>query len=184
MALFSKTSPNPQEGGKTKVQKMTADTANKTIKNLQAEINALLQEEAKARTYSYSPGEEPDPPAYDFVATQDRLDTLRDQISVLRHAINQFNVNHRLEKLDGITLDEALRKMSVKHADKKRLFEMLQIPERDRVRSFGGRDADYVCRNFDKAAVKAAYDYVSNELMLIQQEINIANLTETLVVDF
>ena len=73
--------------------------------------------------------------------------------------------------------------MSRLNVEKKRLFALLQIPEKQRSRSYGSRDADITCRNFDIAQVREAYDNASRDLMELQQEINIANLTETFEVE-
>ncbi len=156
--------------------KMNSDYANKTIKNLQAEIDSLLQAEAVNRTYSYGVSEKPVIPEYSFADTQERLGVLRRRIAVLRHAINRFNITTRVQDFD-MTVDEALGYMSMLNAEKKRLYAMLQIPEQARERAYGSREADFVCRNFDIGEVQAEYDRVSDELMRIQQSINIANLT-------
>lgn len=156
--------------------KMNSDYANKTIKNLQAEIDSLLQAESVNKTYSYGVSEKPVVPEYSFADTQAKLEILRKRIAVLRHAINRFNVTTKVQDFD-MTVDEALGYMSMLNAEKKRLYDMLQIPEKTRERVYGSREADFVCRNFDIAEVQAEYDRVSDELLRIQQAINIANLT-------
>lgn len=156
--------------------KMNSDYANKTIKNLQAEIDSILQAENTNKTYSYGVTEQPMIPEYSFSATQARLSALRDRMAALRHAINLFNVTTKVPEYD-LTVDEALGRMSMLNNEKKRLYALLQIPEKTRERVYGSREADFVCRNFDLAEVQAAYDSVSQELMQLQQAINIANLT-------
>lgn len=39
--------------------KMNSDYANKTIRNLQAEVDTILQAESRDKTYSYSVSEKP-----------------------------------------------------------------------------------------------------------------------------
>lgn len=162
---------------------MNSDYANKTIKNLQAEIDSLLQAESLNRTYSYGVSEQPVIPEYSFTDTQARLEILRKKIAVLRHAINRFNVTTKVQDFD-MTVDEALGYMSMLNTEKKRLYDLLQIPEKTRERAYGSREADFVCRNFDIADVQAEYDRVSEELLRIQQAINIANLTVRFEVEF
>lgn len=162
--------------------KFSSDTANKTIKNLQAEIDTLLSAEDRDKTYSYGVSEEPVKPAYSFAETQKQLKELRDKVAVLRHAVNKFNISTTLEGF-GFTVDEALGRMSMLHREKSRLYALLQVPEKTRVRSYGSREADFVYRNFDIEEVKAAYDAVCEELMQIQQAINVANLTITFEVE-
>lgn len=156
--------------------KLNSDAANKIIKNTQAEIETLLAKEDIGRTYTYSNGEDIYKEPYSFSDTQSRLAALRGKVQKLRHAINVFNITTHLPEF-GCTVDEALFRMSVMNADKKRLYALLQIPEKTRNRSFGGKEADYTCRNLDTAEVQAAYDKVCDDLMAIQQAINVANLT-------
>ena len=162
--------------------KINSDTANKFVKNYEAEISALLEAESKNSTYSYSVGEDPVIPAYSFRETQEQIHAFQDKIAKLRHAVTVFNSGKILPEY-GCTLDEAIGRMSRMNAEKKRLYELLQIPEKQRSRSYGSREADITCRNFDVAEVREAYDKASQDLMEIQQAINIANLTETFDVD-
>ena len=162
--------------------KINSDTANKLIKNYDAEISALLEAESANSTYSYSVGEEPVIPEYSFRETQDKIHAFQDKIGKLRHAVAVFNSGKFLPDY-GCTLDEAIGKMRRMNAEKKRLYELLQIPEKQRSRSYGSREADIKCRNFDAAEVRAAYDKIVTDLMEIQQAINVANLTETFEVD-
>lgn len=83
-----------------------------------------------------------------------------------------------------MTVDEALGYMSMLNTEKKRLYDLLQIPEKTRERVYGSREADFVCRNFDIAQVQAEYDRVSEELLRIQQAVNLANLMVTFEVEF
>jgi len=164
------------------IMKMNPDFANKTIKNLQAEVDALLQEESVSKTYSYSASEQPQIPPYNFAETQKKLGELRGKIATIRHALNRFNVKTKVPGYD-MTVDEALGQMSLLHKDKQRFQEMSRIPEKNRTREFGSKDADYVCRNFNVDEVKAAYASTSEQLMRIQQAINIVNLTKEFEVD-
>lgn len=163
--------------------KMNSDYANKTISNLQSEISSILQAEENGKTYSYGVSENPVVPDYSFSDTQRKLNELRGKIAALRHAINVFNVTTKIRDFD-ITVDEALGRMSMLYNDKKRLYAMLQIPEQNRVRAYGSREADIVNRNFNIEEVQAEYNRVSDELLRIQQAINVANLTIDFDVDF
>ncbi len=289
-----------------------SDTANKTIKNLQAEIDLILNNENRNRTYTCGVSETPHAPEYSFSNTQERLTRLRGKIAKLRHAVNRFNLTTKIELLPltgseedvlntlasalempsirsrpattpdamliqnavkilmridasgisddvyttistlyglisnwhdsirkyylpmfekiepadneeaeenkaisrwfleylnqdsglfaattdiresiarlemekgAVTVDEALHRMSVLHREKQRLYEMIQIPEMTRARGYGGREADFVYRNFDSCEVEREYDRVSQALMGLQQSINIVNLMKTFEVD-
>lgn len=162
--------------------KMNSDFANKTIKNLQAEIDSILQEEANARTYSHSANETPVITPYSFSDTQAKLRELREKAAAIRHAINKFNIRTKLPGFDK-TVDEGLGYMSMLHREKQRLYDMAQIPEVERSRAYGSKEADYTHRNFDLDEVQKAYKDVCDELMRIQQAINIVNLTKEFDVD-
>ena len=162
--------------------KMNSDYANKTIKNLQAEIDSVLQEESNVRTYSHTASEQPVITPYSFADTQKILGDLRGKIAIIRHAVTKFNVRTKLPGYD-MTVDEGLGYMSMLHVEKKRLYAMTQIPEVERTRAYGSKEADYVHRNFDLEEVQKAYKDVCDELMRIQQAINVANLTKEFDVD-
>ena len=162
--------------------KVNSDTANKMAKNYRAEIAALLEAETASSTYSYSASETPIIPPYSFSDTQKRIHEYQDKIAKLSHAIAVFNTGKLLPEY-GCTLDEAIGRMSRLNEEKKRLYALLQIPEKKRQRSYGSREADVTCRNFDAAEVRAAYDQVTADLMALQQAINIANLTDTFEVE-
>lgn len=162
--------------------KVNSDYANKMCKKLIEEEKNILHEEAVSRTYSHAPSEKPTVPQYSFQNTEERLRDVRGKIAALKHAINDFNVKTVLPEY-GITVDQALHRMSVMHGDKNRLSEMCKIPETERVREFGSKDPDIRHRNFDIKDVQEKYDKLCEELMRLQQAINVANLTVTFEVD-
>lgn len=162
--------------------KLNSDTANKLIKNLQSEIETLLQAESRDCTYSHTPSESPIIPKYSFAATQDRLEELRGKVAALRHAVNRFNVETRVNGFD-LTVDEALGYMSRLNEEKRRLYRLTQIPEVTRTRGYGSKEPDLIHRNFNSDEIQAAYKATCDQLMRIQQAINVANLTVEFDVD-
>ncbi len=162
--------------------KINSDTANKLIKNYKAEIEALLLRESQDATYSYAVGEEPIIPEYSFVKIQNEIHALEEKTLRLSHAVAVFNTTTVLPEY-SCTLDEAIGRMSRLNEEKKRLYALLQIPEKKRERAYGSADADITCRNFEQSEVRAAYDRTTKELMELQQAINIANLTQTFEVE-
>lgn len=162
--------------------KMNSDTASKLIKNLQSEIDMLLQSEKRDCTYSHTPSEAPVIPEYNFADTQKRLEELRGNMAALRHAINRFNIETRIPGFD-ITVDEALGRMSRLNEDKRRLSRLASIPDVARSREYGSKEPDLVHRNFNSDEVQAAYKETCDQLMRIQQAINVANLTIEFDVD-
>ena len=162
--------------------KLNSDTANKLIKNLQSEIETLLQAESRDCTYSHSPSESPIIPKYSFADTQAKLEELRGKVAALRHAVNRFNIETKVPGFD-ITVDEALGHMSRLNEDKRRLSSLASIPEITRSREYGSKEPDLVHRNFSNEEVQAAYKETCDQLMRIQQAINVANLTIEFDVD-
>lgn len=163
--------------------KMNSDYANKILRDLQTNLDSTIAEENRNKTYSYALNEKPIIPEYDFKETQEKLTVLRQEIAVLKHAINRFNMETKLKGTE-LTMDEALGRMSMLHSEKKRLNALLQIPEITRERMYRGLDAaDYVCRNFEIEDVKTEYESVKKELIDLQQAINLANLTEEFDID-
>jgi len=159
-------------------QMVNSDTANKMIKQLYAEEETILNAEKNGKTYSYTFNETPEVPDYDFNDTQAKLHEIRGKIAHLKHAINTFNITTYITIYgkDDLTVDQALFQMSVLNSEKKRLYSLLQIPEKQRSRGFNSKEADFTQRNFDIADVRKEYDRVCKELMDIQQAINSANL--------
>lgn len=157
--------------------RLNSDSANKIIKHLQSEADMLLQAERRDCTYSHTPSESPIIPTYSFTDTQAKLKALRDKIAALRHAVNRFNVETMVDGFD-LTVDEALGYMSRLNEEKRRLHNLISIPEVTRTRGLGGKEPDLVHRNFDANEVQAAYKATCKELMLIQQAINVVNLTK------
>lgn len=165
------------------MNKLNSDTANKMIKNLKAQEAAIIAAEERDKTYSFAPDEKPRVPKYSFEETQAKLQELRGKISALRHAINRHNVETHLPDLGNITVDEALSRMHDLNEDKKRLFALLGVPEETRCRSYGSREPDIVCRNFNVDLVQKEYDRTCEELLMVQQAINMSNMTDTFEVD-
>lgn len=160
---------------------MNCDAANKLIKQLQADRNALLSKERDAMSYSYLSGETPEPPEYDFAATQEELDKYAKNIEVLKHAVNRFNLTTELPGT-ALTIDAALVRMAILSQEKFKLDRMRNAKPRSRTTT-GRGVSEYTELNYDPKEVEATFRAVCDELIAIQQALNIANLTETFEVD-
>lgn len=163
--------------------RINCDAANKTVKQLQGEVDALLSIERDTSTYTYGADEKerPEAPEYSFEATSKRLEELQGYIRTIKHAINQFNVSTVLPDF-GITIDEALVKMAMLTQRKKTLNEMRRMQALQRTQSYHTA-AEYRVRNFDPKPVREAYDAVSKELLKLQQALNWANLSKEIEID-
>ena len=161
--------------------KLNCDSANKIIKQLQADRDALLEQERVSQRFSYIAGEEPDRPKYDFAGVQRQLDSYAKKILKLKHAVNVFNVSTTLPEV-GMTIDVALVEMTMLSDAKRKFNTMRNAQPRTRATMLRGV-SEYTELNYDVGEAQAQYKAVCDRLMAIQQALNIANLTQTFEVD-
>lgn len=159
---------------------MTIDAANKRVRELQEEIDTVLQSEDVNRTYSYYAGETPEIPEYDFAATQGKLRKLSNEIIAIKHAVNQHNATTKLKET-GLTIDAALVEMAMLNRQKSRLLAMIRTEAKVRGSSAKGV-SEFTVRNYDAAAVQKEYDAVSRRLLTLQTELNVSNQTSVITV--
>lgn len=163
--------------------RLNCDAANKLIKQLTTDRQALLIQEAQASYFSYLQGEEPFKPDYDFTATQNQLDEYATKIAAIRHAVNEFNVKTVLPGLD-ITVDQALVMLPILTAEKDKLDRMRQSLPKTRVRSSSnGQVSEFRESNFAPKDAENRYRNVLIRLTDIQQALNTVNLTGEIFVD-
>lgn len=163
------------------MRKMNCDTANKMVRRIKSDLDALLHKEAKVSTYSYLSDEDPLVPEYNFQDTQDKISEYTRQIVALKHAINQFNVSTTIAEI-GLTIDGALVRMAILNNEKMRLDRMRNVQDMTRATTMRGI-SEYTKRNYEVEDVEKRYCEVCDEIMLIQQGINMANLVRTFEVD-
>lgn len=177
--------------------KVNSDTAHKKLKNIQEQINRIIQLERQNRTYAHAPGEEPIVNPYDFYKTQEQLADLHAAVRHIKHAIGLFNQTATIEietvsypdknakdkdkeiKTTTMTIDEALSYMQWLNSRKAILGEMLRIPETERCNNYNNKAPDIIHRNFDITEVEQCYASICETLINTQQAINTANLTVT-----
>lgn len=160
--------------------KMTITAANREIKRLKEELSRIQEEELCCQVITHSEGEAQIPVAYDFLATQAKIDGINERIMKIRHAVNVFNVNHILPGA-GMTIDAVLIRVAMMSEEKKKLQGMLRIQEVSRKPSYNSVEISH--RNFDKTQVEDRFRRVSDELEKMWAELDLANLTEEIEVD-
>ncbi len=160
------------------MRKMNCDAANKLVRQLQCERDALIRIEAETSTYSYMAGEDPVVPEYDFLSLNSRLRELTSQIISIKHAINVFNTSTELPEV-GLTIDGALVKMTMLNSDKSRLDRMRHVQKKIRNGSTARGVSEYTERNYNSEDAERKYQETCMELVAIQQAIDMANLTRT-----
>lgn len=177
--------------------KVNSDTAHKKLKNIQEQINRIIQLERQNRTYAHAPGEEPIINPYDFYKTQEQLADLHAAVRHIKHAISLFNQTTTIGietvsypdknakdkdkeiKTTTMTIDEALSYMQWLNSRKAILGEMLRIPKTERCNNYNGKAPDIIHRNFDITEVEQCYTSICETLINTQQAINTANLMIT-----
>ena len=89
--------------------KVNSAVANKMLKKITEEYEALKVKEAHSKDFLASVNENPDSirPKYDFNKTQSELYALEEKIRKIKHALNKFNVNTLIPEF-GINIDEML----------------------------------------------------------------------------
>ena len=156
---------------------MTLTEANRKAQQLRLEAARILSEEENIRTYAHSEGEKPLPQAYDFAATQARLNAINNKVARIRHAVSLFNVTHQVSGME-MTIDEALVRISMLSEMKRRLDQMAVIPEVERHGSY--RVVEFVHRNFDVDEVRAEAERITDELNRLRAALDLTNLTSTI----
>ena len=161
--------------------KMTVDSANKRVKLLMQEVQNLAAEEQKACTYSYSAGEEPFIPEYDFETSQKQKARFWNEIIAFKHAINVFNTTHVVPGTD-MTVDQALVRLPILTKHVECLQKMRRTPSKERYVSYNGV-ASYTIRNFNNDVAEQHYNDAMHELQKIRQGLSKLNLTSEIEVE-
>lgn len=168
---------------------MNCDTAQKMVKQLQTEVDALCSIERSRKTYSYIAGEDPVVPEYDFTDNTQKIWELNVKISKLKHAINLFNTatylphSARWDKYGGeITIDMALVILAMDSAQRRKL-EFMRNEQKINRRTVSSGVSEFTVLNYDPFTVQNVYNDTVEEITLLQQEISTLNMTKTFDVD-
>ena len=113
--------------------KMTSAQAAKELKKLNDQHEMLLDMENKARIFTAAIQEDVESvrPPYDYAARQAELADIEEQIRILKHAINTFNLNHEVPGFN-MTIDQMLVYIPQLTARKKKLDYMRKKLPRER----------------------------------------------------
>ena len=164
---------------------LTCDAANKMVRELNDKLARIYQDERNRHVYTSTIERKAlDRPAYDFKKTQADIDATNKKILQLKHAINKFNVSEVLPC--GLTIDAALCRMAHLNEQRKKLrnyLSVLKIEKPDNRYGVRANPDDYIFRNFDVKEAEEVFEAVSAELIQIQSELNVANVTKTFEVN-
>ena len=155
-----------------KIMKVNSAVANKMLKKITEEYEALKVKEAHSKDFLASVNENPDSirPKYDFSKTQAELYALEEKIRKIKHALNKFNVNTLIPEF-GINIDEMLVLIPQLTKQKAKLGAMKdRLPKmREKVVGYGANGViDYRYINYDIDEVQKEYQLVSEKLTKAQ----------------
>ena len=178
-----------REEKEEKPMKYTSSEANKLLRKLNEEMVSLCSMEEKISTFRAIVGEDPESvrPEYDYRAVQEALDELDRKIRVVKHAVNQFNLEHVVPGFD-MTVDQMLVYIPQLSLRKRKLSGMARrLPKERQDCIYSGRNAapvvEYTYANYDVKAAKADLDAVSDELARAQTALDVLNNTELIETD-
>lgn len=155
-----------------KIMKVNSAVANKMLKKITEEYEALKVKEAHSKDFLASVNENPDSirPKYDFNKTQRELYDYEEKIRKIKHALNKFNVNTLIPEF-GINIDEMLVLIPQLTKQKAKLGAMKdRLPKmREKVVGYGANGViDYRYINYDIDEVQKEYQLVSEKLTKAQ----------------
>lgn len=159
--------------------KVNSAVANKMLKKITEEYEALKIKEAHSKDFLASVNENPDSirPKYDFSKTQSELYAYEKKIRKIKHTLNKFNVNTIIPEF-GITIDEMLVLIPQLTKQKAKLGAMKdRLPKmREKVVGYGANGViDYRYINYDIDEVQAEYQKVSEKLTKAQLALDNVN---------
>lgn len=160
----------------------TSAEANKLLRKLNEEYNAILAKENKSKTFVATLSEDPEAirPEYNYHTIQCKLEELQQKIRLIKHAINQFNVNQPVPGFEHLTIDQMLVYIPQLTAHKKKLLAMAnQLPRErlDQRKRANINIVEYVFANYDADVVSEDLTRVSDELAKAQNALDIVNTT-------
>lgn len=168
--------------------KYTSAQAAKLLRKLNEERDFLESMEARSREFTASLGEDVETvrPAYDYQAVQAQLEELNAKIRKVKHAINEFNLTHRVSEFD-MSIDQLLIYIPQLSQKKQKLSQMKDRLPKERI-SGGGYSrtspiVEYSFANYDLETVKRDYEKTADELARAQTGLDVINNSETFEIE-
>lgn len=163
--------------------KITSDSANKMIRDLERQAGILSAKEAKGTTFiSTMEDKENDRPNFSLVENLYSMNRVQNKIAVLRNAIHSFNIDYVLE--NGMTIDMALLTLKYLQEIKLKFGSYMEMVDgKRRGNSSITSKAEYTFLNFDMKYVEETYGNVCERIVQLQSLINKANVVVEFEVD-
>ena len=168
------------------MKKITSAYANKLIRQLEDDKAYWRSKERESDTYTAAITEEPVIPEYDYHAVSKIIEEIDEKVCKIKHAINLANVTTTVMVGDKpMTVDAILVRMSQLSNRKMALDGMRKRLPQMRVPSFGGRNQvpEYQYINYDLEVVKADYEKLNEEILMMQMALDKHNQTFEFEVD-
>ena len=165
--------------------KYTSAQANKLLRQLQEERNALLIEESQGSSFIAATIEDVESvrPAYDYAAVRNDLGAVEAKIRKVKHAINTFNLTHCPEGFD-MTVDQILVLLPQLTDRKNRLSRMANVLPKTRIEGNQRTNIiEYRYINYDLDRVRADLEAISALLIKVQLALDKLNTTDTMEID-
>ena len=165
--------------------KLTSAEANKLLRKLNDDHDALKQMEAESRIFVAATTEnlEDARPDYDYEATQRSLAALEIRIRKLKHTINLFNVSQTIDE-SGMTIDQALIAIPQLSDRKRKLSVMRAAQKKKRNESIRSTNLiEYTYANYDVEQAEQDYQTTIAELARIQNALDLVNSTVQFEID-
>ena len=165
--------------------KLTSAEANKLLRKLNDDHDALKQMEAESRIFVAATTEnlEDARPDYDYESTQRSLAELEIRIRKLKHTINLFNVAQTIDE-SGMTIDQALIAIPQLSDRKRKLSVMRAAQKKKRNESTRSTNLiEYTYANYDVEKAEQDYQAMIAELARIQNALDLVNSTVQFEID-
>lgn len=165
--------------------KLTSAEANKLLRKLHDDHDALKRMEAESRIFVAATTEklEDARPEYDYSAVQQKLADLEEKIRRLKHAINLFNVSQPIDD-SGMTIDQALVYIPQLSDRKRKLADMRSVQKKSRNTNTRGTNLiEYTYANYDIEQAELDYQKANNELARVQNALDLVNSTVQFEID-
>ena len=165
----------------------TSAQANKLLKKLQDAHHDIERKEFLSKEYLLSTDENADDvrPEYDFLKTQNELDTIERQIRAVKHAINLFNTQTVIPEFN-MTIDEMIVFLPQLNAKKNKLSNMKSVLPKIREQSMSHKSSglvEYRYANYDIAEAEQEYEKVCDMLSRAQVALDTINNALTFEID-
>ena len=169
------------------MKKMTSAYANKLIKQLEDDKNYWKSQERESYIYTAAINEEPVIPGYNYETVAKTLEEIDSKIRKIKHAINLANVTNTIPVGSTMmSIDEILVKMAQLN-NRKSMLDLMrkQLPQTRVNYTYGAKNAvpEYQYINYDLNVVKADYEKINEEIMVMQIALDKYNQTFEFEVD-